>query len=93
VRDTKPSLGLESYAGKYENEMYGQATVNLEEGKLVLHFYPLFVGPMTHWHYDTFQVEWNDRSMGKDLISFTLGTDGKVVEMQWQGFTEFKKVK
>lgn len=93
VRDTKPSLVLESYAGTYENEMYGQATVKLEDGRLTLQFFPLFVGPMTHWHYDTFQVVWNDRSLDKDLISFTLGADGKVIEMRWRGFTEFKKVK
>lgn len=91
--DTKPSLELEAYAGTYENEMYGQAMVKLEEGKLTLHFYPLFAGPMTHWHYDTFQVIWDDRSLDKDLISFTLGADGKVSELRWQGFTEFKRVK
>jgi CubicO group peptidase (beta-lactamase class C family) len=93
ARDTKPSLPLEAYAGTYENEMYGQATVKLEESKLTLQFFPLFIGPMTHWHYDTFQVVWNDRTLDKDLISFTLGADGKVLEMRWQGFTEFKKVK
>jgi CubicO group peptidase (beta-lactamase class C family) len=93
ARDTKPSLPLESYAGTYEHEMYGEATVQLEGGQLMLRYFPLYVGPMTHWHYDTFQVVWNDRTFGKDLISFTLGADGKVIEMRWEGFTAFKKVK
>lgn len=93
ARDTKPSLPIESYAGTYENEMYGQANVKLEDGKLTLQFFPLYAGPMTHWHYDTFQVVWNDRTMDKDMITFTLGADGKVSEMRWQGFTEFKRVK
>ncbi|HCA80273.1 MAG TPA: serine hydrolase [Bacteroidetes bacterium] len=93
ARETKPSLPLESYTGKYEHEMYGEANVQLEGGQLTLRYFPLYVGPMTHWHYDTFQVVWDDRTFGKDLISFTLGADGKVIEMRWQGFTEFKKVK
>lgn len=91
--DTKPSLPLESYAGTYENELYGEATVKVEEGKLVFSTHPLYVGPMSHWQYDTFQVVWNDRTFGKDLISFVLGADGKVVELRWEDFTEFRKVK
>ena len=91
--DTKPSLPLESYAGTYQDEMYGEVTVKVEDGKLMFSYHPLYVGPMTHWQYDTFEVVWNDRTFGKDLISFVLGSDGKVVELRWEDFTEFRKVK
>jgi CubicO group peptidase (beta-lactamase class C family) len=93
VQGTKPSLPLEGYVGTYTNEMYGPATVKLENGKLVLQFYPTYIGEMNHWHYDTFQVMWGDRSLDKDMITFVLGADGKVDELRWQGFTEFKKAK
>jgi len=93
VKDTKPSLALEEYAGTYDNEMYGPATVKVENGKLAVQFYPTYVGEADHWHYDTFQVHWKDRSLDKDMITFVLGTDGKVAELRWQGFTTFKKAK
>ena len=35
VKGTSPSLGLEKYAGAYASEMYGDARVSLEKGKLV----------------------------------------------------------
>jgi len=93
VKGTKPSLALEAYVGTYDNEMYGPATVKLENGRLTMQFYPTYVGDMNHWHYDTFQVIWKDKSLDKDMITFTLGPDGKVNEMRWQGFTVFKKAK
>jgi len=93
VKDTKPSLALEKYVGTYDNEMYGSVTVKMENQKLVLQFYPTMVGDMEHWHYDTFRVVWRDRSLDKDMLVFTLGADGKVGEMRWEDFTEFKKAK
>ena len=93
VKGTKPSLALEDFAGTYDNEMYGPVTVKVENGKLAVQFYPTYIGEADHWHYDTFQVVWKDRSLGKDMITFTLGPEGKVSELRWQGFTMFKKTK
>src|SRR5512145_1960061 len=44
--DTNPSLALSGYAGTYSAEMYGEATVVEEGGKLVLRLEPApaFVG-------------------------------------------------
>ena len=93
AKGTKPSLALEGYVGTYDNEMYGPVTIRLDDGKLGMQFYPTYVGEMNHWHYDSFQVVWKDRSLDKDMITFTLGPDGKVSELRWQGFTVFKKTK
>jgi CubicO group peptidase (beta-lactamase class C family) len=93
VQGTKPSLELEGYVGTYDNEMYGPATIKLEDGKLILRFYPTYTGEMKHWNYDSFQVIWNDRTLDKDMVTFTLGVDGKISELRWQGFTTFQKSK
>jgi CubicO group peptidase (beta-lactamase class C family) len=50
VKDTKPSLALDEYAGKYDNEMYGPVTVKFENGKFLMDFYPTYAGEMEHWH-------------------------------------------
>lgn len=93
VKGTRPSLALEAYVGTYDNEIYGQATVKLEDASLVLQSYPTFVGVMDHWQYDTFRVIWKDRSLDKDMVTFTLGPDGKVNELRWQRLAEFKRAK
>jgi CubicO group peptidase (beta-lactamase class C family) len=92
VTGTQPSLGLAAYAGTYDNEMYGPVTVKFENGGLTTQFYPTYSGNMEQWHFDTFRVRWNDRTLGKDMFTFVLGADGKVAELRWQDFTTFKKI-
>lgn len=87
VKNTKPSLALEKYAGTYSGAMYGDAKVSLENGHLVLRFLPApnFVGDLEHWHYDTFRVKWRDQIVypfPKGFVTFTLDAQGAVGEMK-----------
>ncbi len=81
VKGTSPTLALDQYSGAYKDEMYGDAKVAVQNGKLVLTT-PGFVGDLDHWNYDTFQVTWRERSLGKALATFTLNARGKVDEMK-----------
>ncbi len=92
VMGTKPSLVLENYAGKYTSEMYGDAEIDLVNGKLVAHFGPYFTGDLDHWNYDTFQVKWRDAVEGKGFLSFSLNAKGKVDSVDFGGMGEFKRV-
>lgn len=56
VLNTKPSLEIGAYCGKYENEMYGRAEVKSEAGKLILYFNSKPAGTLEHWHYDIFRI-------------------------------------
>jgi len=92
VKDTKPSLALDKYTGTYQDEMYGDVKVAQEEnGKLVARYGPAFTGDLEHWHYDTFQATWRDRTLGKGLITFTLNAQGKVEALKIQNLTDFKR--
>ena len=91
VKGTQPSLALEKYTGTFEHEMYGPATVALEDGKLIMKFYPKYVGEMRHWQYDTFEVVWNDRNLGKETITFVLNSRGTVGSLRWEEVGEFQK--
>lgn len=93
AKDTKPSLALEKYVGTYEDPMYGEAKVSLENGKLVAKYGAAFTGDLEHWHYDTFQTKWRDISItGKMMIGFVLGTNGQVTEMKIEGLADFRRV-
>jgi CubicO group peptidase (beta-lactamase class C family) len=85
VKDTKPSLALDKYAGTYNGDIYGAVKVVKEKDKLVLHFGPAFVGDMEHWHYDTFRATWRDPIFPKALVTFTLNSQGKVAEVKFKG--------
>ncbi|HEX5085391.1 MAG TPA: serine hydrolase [Blastocatellia bacterium] len=92
AKDTKPSLSLDKYAGTYQDDMYGDVKVELEEsGKLILRCSRAFTGDLEHWHYDTFQATWRDRTLGKSLITFTLNSQGKVESVKIPNMAEFKR--
>lgn len=91
VKGTTPSLPLQQYAGSYQSDMYGEAKIALEDGKLVTRFGPNFTGDLEHWHYDTFRVIWRDRMQGKGFISFKLNTQGKVETISIENISEFTR--
>jgi CubicO group peptidase (beta-lactamase class C family) len=91
VKGTSPSLALDKYAGPYQSEMYGDAKVTLDNGKLVVHYGPGFTGDLEHWHYDTFRVTWRDRMEGKGFVSFTLNRQGKIERMKIEEIGDFTR--
>jgi CubicO group peptidase (beta-lactamase class C family) len=101
--NTKPSLDLSAYSGKYDGELYGAATVELKNGELVLTFVPSpkFTSTLKHWHYDTFTVQFKQfPSLPEGKVNFVINAAGKVEEMRVNvpnpdfDFTElkFKKI-
>ncbi len=81
--DTKPSLNIPSYAGYYEDEMYGGLTIVDREGILYFSFdhTPLFKGTIEHWQDDTFRLHWSTKMMlPKGMANFNVN-EGKVVDL------------
>jgi hypothetical protein len=79
--DSKPSLPLEKYAGRYVDAWYGDINIALEQGKLVMRFShsPALTGDLEHWQYDTFKAVWRDRSLAADaFVTFQLQPDGSI---------------
>ncbi|MET0645348.1 MAG: serine hydrolase [Pyrinomonadaceae bacterium] len=87
VPDTKPSLPLSSYAGTYGGQMYGDAKVTEENGRLVVRLVPspAYVGDLEHWHFDTFRIKWRESVVypyPRGWVTFHLDAQGKVSEMK-----------
>ncbi len=83
--ESKPSRPPAKYAGRYNDAWYGEVTIALEEGKLVLRFSrtPGLVGDLEHWQYDTFVARWRDRSLYADaFVTFALKPDGGIDQMK-----------
>lgn len=66
--------------------MYGDATVTLEDGGLVLRLLPNpdLVADLTHLHHDTFLIEWRNTFawFGIGAATFILDPYGGVTEMK-----------
>jgi CubicO group peptidase (beta-lactamase class C family) len=97
-KDTKPSLALKEYAGKFDEPAYGQAELSVEDDKLWLRW-GRFTFRLDHYHFDTFtavpvkpidEVFQFDRSTFDVL--FRLGTNGEVEGLKFFD-QEFKKAR
>jgi CubicO group peptidase (beta-lactamase class C family) len=87
VKETKPSLSLAGYAGTFGGEMFGDATVTEENGKLVLRLLPSpnFVADLEHWHYDTFLIKWRPTvayNFPRGFVNFMIDKTGKATELK-----------
>jgi len=82
-RDTasRPSLPLAKYAGAYRDAWYGDISIALENGKLVMRFShsPSLTGDLEHFQYNTFIARWRDRELRADAyVTFALKPDGSI---------------
>ncbi|MFQ6113550.1 MAG: serine hydrolase [bacterium] len=98
IKGTKPSLKLEEYAGKYFDELSGEAEVKLENGHLLFYYNPRYIGDLEHWHYDTFRVAWRHPIYdmpGKTFLTFYLDEKGQVSEFKTSFYDPiyFKRVR
>ncbi len=85
IENTKPSLELPAYAGTYGGELYGDATVEIENDAFFVQFVPSpkFRGKLKHLHFDTFEITFTGfSSLPPGTCAFILDAEGKVGEMK-----------
>lgn len=101
IKDAKPQLPISSFAGSYENELYGKISFAEEAGKLVVRMShsPTFIGDLEFWQSNTFRVIWRDPVAEKTFLTFVIGENNKPssVKMAMTNFIddaeyEYKKV-
>jgi CubicO group peptidase (beta-lactamase class C family) len=81
VTGTKPSLDLAKYAGTYSDSLYGDLVVSQKGNGLYFQF-GRFGGPLEHWHYDTFRIAFENRTLGKPMATFVIDAAGKPAEIR-----------
>ncbi|MCP4417732.1 MAG: serine hydrolase [Chloroflexi bacterium] len=83
VPNTLPSLDLKKYVGRYYSELYGDIEIKIRKELLSLHFFhtTAFTAQLTHWHYDTFRIEWQDPIIPDGLLAFVLDAHGQIKEI------------
>lgn len=82
---SRPSLPLAGYAGTLSDPWYGDVSISVESGGLVIRFAatPGLVGDLEHWQYDTFLARWRDRELRADaFVTFDLRPDGTIEEVR-----------
>ena len=90
VQGTKPSLDLKAYAGKYTNEVYGEAEIITEGDSLLLKLPNSISAGLAHWNYDVFMARFKYDWFGKIPIQFSLNWLGNIRSFELDGNTYSK---
>jgi CubicO group peptidase (beta-lactamase class C family) len=84
---TAPSVPLAAFTGRFEDPLYGEADVRLEDGRLVLRFWEdeTQVLDLEHWHHDTFRAAWRNPAQREKFVWFGRGEDGGIqtLHVRW----------
>ncbi|MFC6996953.1 serine hydrolase [Rufibacter roseus] len=81
-----PTRPLQEYVGTYRSQLYGDATVALQNGKLVLNLLPApaLGGELSPWKADIFNLNWKTQFalLTPTNVRFLPGPDGSISQMR-----------
>ncbi|MEN8192182.1 MAG: serine hydrolase [Bacteroidota bacterium] len=90
IKNTKTSLPMDAYQGKYQSSIIGNIIVEKSDSMLIYKS-ELIEFEMSHWHFDTFLFK-NLPMQVKDFATFTIGIDGTVSSFELYGYT-YERIK
>lgn len=85
VSGTKPSLHIEKYAGVFTDQLIGDLSISLNDGKMVLRFEqsPQLIADMEYFQYNTFVATFRNHDFKADsYVTFLIGPSGEVDEVK-----------
>jgi len=88
-KEATHSLPLDSYAQHYTDSWYGEVEINIQNEQLYFTSKrsPSLKGKLKHFQYNTFIVEWDDRSLLADAyLIFQLNEKGEVEKIKMKAF-------
>ncbi len=93
VVNTKPSLPLDEYTGRYTDPLYGEVIITRENDDLIMVSNQYLKARASHWHYDTFRGWYDKKWNGKLNMNFVLNEKGKVSKVDFDGLSFTKSAK
>jgi len=71
-------INLNAYLGSYQDNFYGQIQIIKQGQNLKIHFLEGLKGDLSHWHYNTFRITWDNELYGQSFINFNLNETGEI---------------
>lgn len=80
VLNTKPSVTEEKMSGIYKSDIYGEIQVVKKAGVLKLNFEhsPYLSATLKHWHYDVWEIIWDNKHAWFDFGTVGFKTDNNL---------------
>ncbi|RED91895.1 serine hydrolase [Marinoscillum furvescens] len=86
-KKTEPTHAPEYYAGTYSSGMHGNVKISSQESSLRMEFEnaPALSATLTHWHYDIWQINWDETHAWFDFgtVQFLLDNNLKPIGLKF----------
>lgn len=89
LKKTQPSIAKSKYLGTYQNETMGELQI-VKSGKHFTLKMKAVDLKMSHWHLDTYLVEYQDWGM-REFANYNIGADGNISSLEFFGMTFSRK--
>lgn len=90
VEEAPSRLPARDYGGRYASPAYGDLYVEWDGEALRFRYGAGLHGRLSHWHHDTFRVDWTDPGvraiLGRGFVSFHLDMAGRPSGLTLTGF-------
>lgn len=87
VGESSPSVKLEELTGVYRDPFFGDVKIEENEKGLMINFEsaPHLNAGLSHWHFNTFKLEWNEIHAWFDFgtLQFVLDNNNKVIGIEF----------
>ena len=78
-------MAYEKVTGLYNNDKYGLVKISQKNGVKILAINNKVFGKLEHWHYDTYQIDFDIIWYGKTMLDFRLNSEGKISYIEVMG--------
>lgn len=85
VPNTKPTVPNSAIIGSYKHDHYGLIEIKSVNKELRFNLNNTVRGKMTHWHYDTYQIIFDEQWYGKAMVSFQKNGGSKIKYLETFG--------
>lgn len=84
INGTAPTHSLQRYTGRYLHDLYDNARVGLEDGKLILTVFDddNLTAELEHWHHNTFRINWNNPAQREEFLQFHMNYEGIIDRLE-----------
>lgn len=85
ISGAEPTFEITELIGTFEDEQIGWVKITQNEGGLTFNMNNTVYGKLSHWHYDTYQGNFNRKYWGKATFNFVRGANGKLSYLELFG--------
>ena len=80
ISGTSPTHSLDAFAGRFYNDLYEYAEVNLENGSLTLRVFEdeNLTADLEHWHHNIFRINWKNPAQREEFLQFKMNINGEI---------------